>query len=50
MATTERGLVCVQYCDQYSIAAALTKRLGGFPFWRGGKPFLDAIEGIYTAA
>ena len=33
-----------------SIAAALHKRLGNFPFWRGGEAFLDAIEGIYAAA
>src|SRR5262249_53060293 len=33
-----------------SVAAALPKRLGGFPFWRGTEPFLKAIEPIYTAA
>ena len=32
------------------IAAALPKRLGSFPFWRGKVRFLDAIEPVYTAA
>jgi len=32
------------------IAAALPKRLGSFPFWRGGEGFLDAMEGIYATA
>ena len=32
------------------IAAALPKRLGNFPFWRGEKKFLEAIEPIYTRA
>jgi uncharacterized Zn finger protein len=32
------------------VAAALPRRLGGFPFWRGTEPFLKAIEPIYTAA
>ena len=31
-------------------AAALPRRLGGFPFWRGGEPFLQAIEPTYTRA
>ncbi len=30
--------------------AALPKRLGSFPFWRGKERFLDAMEAIYTAA
>ena len=30
--------------------AALVKRLGNFPFWRGKERFLDAIEPIYTNA
>lgn len=30
--------------------AALTKRLGNFPFWRGEERFLDAIEPIYVKA
>jgi uncharacterized Zn finger protein len=30
--------------------AALVKRLGNFPFWRGEERFLDAIEPIYTKA
>lgn len=32
------------------IAAALPKRLGNFPFWRGEKKFLEAIEPIYAKA
>ena len=32
------------------VAAALAKRLGSFPFWRGRVRFLDAIEPIYTSA
>ena len=32
------------------VAAALSRRLGGFPFWRGATPFLDALEPIYTRA
>ncbi|HWE35984.1 MAG TPA: SWIM zinc finger family protein [Isosphaeraceae bacterium] len=32
------------------VPAALPKRLGGFPFWRGHEHFLDAIEPIYTLA
>ncbi|MFN0085136.1 MAG: SWIM zinc finger family protein [Blastocatellia bacterium] len=31
------------------IAAALPKRLGSFPFWRGEERFLDAMETIYAA-
>ena len=31
-------------------AAALPRRLGGFPFWRGGEDFLDAIARIYSSA
>ena len=30
--------------------AALPRRLGGFPFWRGESPFLDTLSAIYTAA
>jgi uncharacterized Zn finger protein len=33
-----------------AVAAALPKRLGSFPFWRGKVRFLDAIEPIYTQA
>lgn len=29
--------------------AALPRRLGGFPFWRGQEPFLDALASIYRA-
>ena len=31
-------------------AAALVKRLGNFPFWRGEEKFLSAIEPLYTNA
>ena len=33
-----------------SIPAALPKRLGSFPFWRGEEKFLDAMESIYERA
>jgi len=32
------------------IAAAIPKRFGSFPFWRGEEKFLDAMESIYTKA
>ena len=32
------------------IAAALPKRLGSFPFWRGEEKFLNAMESIYEKA
>ncbi|MGE0132513.1 MAG: SWIM zinc finger family protein [Blastocatellales bacterium] len=32
------------------VSAALPKRLGNFPFWRGSERFLDAIEPIYENA
>src|SRR5262249_9451032 len=32
------------------IAAALPKRLGNFPFWRGCEHFLETMDGIYRAA
>lgn len=32
------------------VSAALPKRLGNFPFWRGEERFLDAIEPIYVQA
>jgi uncharacterized Zn finger protein len=32
------------------IAAALPKRLGNFPFWRGEEKFLDVMESIYAKA
>ncbi|MFQ5694435.1 MAG: SWIM zinc finger family protein [Terriglobia bacterium] len=32
------------------VPAALPKRLGGFPFWRGTARFLEAIEPIYVQA
>jgi uncharacterized Zn finger protein len=32
------------------VAAALPRRLGGFPFWRGEEPLLKAIEPIYARA
>lgn len=33
-----------------SVAAALPRRLGSFPFWRGQVPFLDAMETTFEAA
>jgi uncharacterized Zn finger protein len=33
-----------------NVAAALPKRLGGFPFWRGDEDFLPALEGVYREA
>ena len=33
-----------------SIAGALPKRLGSFPFWRGEEKFLDVMEMIYAQA
>ncbi len=30
--------------------AALVKRLGSFPFWRGEEKFIEAMESIYAAA
>jgi uncharacterized Zn finger protein len=32
------------------VAAALPRRLGGFPFWRGDVPLLEAIEPSYARA
>lgn len=32
------------------VHAALPRRLGSFPFWRGRERFLDALEHIYRAA
>ncbi len=32
------------------VPAGLPKQLGGFPFWRGEEPFLEAIEPIYDRA
>lgn len=32
------------------VAAALVRRLGGFPFWRGEEPFLTAVERVYRGA
>jgi uncharacterized Zn finger protein len=32
------------------VPAALPKRLGNFPFWRGSTFFLDALEPLYTKA
>jgi uncharacterized Zn finger protein len=31
-------------------SAAWPKRLGSFPFWRGGERFLDAVEPVYRQA
>lgn len=33
-----------------SIAAALPRRLGKFPFWRGGEGFFETLEPIYSSA
>ena len=33
-----------------TVSAALPKRLGNFPFWRGQAKFLDAMEAIYRDA
>ena len=30
--------------------AASVRRLGGFPFWRGREPLLDALEPMYARA
>lgn len=32
------------------VNAALPKRLGKFPFWRGTEPLLEALEPVYTQA
>ncbi len=32
------------------VSAALLKRLGNFPFWRGKERFFDALEPVYTRA
>ncbi len=32
------------------VSAALPKRLGNFPFWRGERPFLEEMEEVYRAA
>jgi uncharacterized Zn finger protein len=32
------------------LAAALVKRLGHFPFWRGQENFVDAMEAVYVRA
>jgi uncharacterized Zn finger protein len=32
------------------VSAALPKRLGNFPFWRGTERFLDALEPVYRQA
>jgi len=33
-----------------NMGAALPRRLGKFPFWRGSENFLDTLESIYTSA
>ena len=33
-----------------SISAALPRRLGSFPFWRGEEKFIEVMEGIYEQA
>jgi uncharacterized Zn finger protein len=32
------------------VSAALPRRLGHFPFWRGSEHFLDTLEGVYRNA
>jgi hypothetical protein len=32
------------------VPAALPRRLGGFPFWRGVAPFLDTLGATYAKA
>jgi uncharacterized Zn finger protein len=32
------------------VSAALPRRLGNFPFWRGNERFIDAVAAIYTQA
>jgi uncharacterized Zn finger protein len=32
------------------VRAALLKRLGGFPFWRGDQPIQDVLESVYSSA
>lgn len=36
--------------DVPEASAALPRRLGGFPFWRGGEVFADALDDIYGNA
>jgi len=36
--------------DTPTIPAALPKRLGAFPFWRGDQRFLDVMERVYSEA
>jgi len=33
-----------------SVSAALPKRLGNFPFWRGAERLLDVLEPLYRQA
>jgi uncharacterized Zn finger protein len=30
------------------MTAALPRRLGNFPFWRGGQTFIEAVEQVYS--
>lgn len=32
------------------VGAALIRRLGGFPFWRGKEPFVESVEPLYARA
>lgn len=32
------------------VGAALIRRLGGFPFWRGREPFVESLEPLYARA
>ena len=33
-----------------AVSVALPKRLGGFPFWRGTKSFIPAMEEVHRKA
>jgi uncharacterized Zn finger protein len=33
-----------------AVAAAVPRRLGSFPFWRGQEPFLESMQAIYAQA
>lgn len=47
------GRLSEDFCGPVSVpraSAALVKRLGNFPFWRGGEHFQDALEGMYRNA
>jgi len=43
---------CLRACDSThrQPSAALVRRLGSFPFWRGTEPFVEAMERAYAGA